>query len=156
MFESSDRSTGIAANMDESSDCSGPCEGRHGELPQEALDSARAAYAARRLRDRMFGDQLFSDPAWDLLLDLYIAHWEGRQVSVKSACIAASVPQTTALRYIAHLVELAMIKRSSHPVDARIKFLQLSERAIEKMTRYFTRSPGSRAQPATNPGEPPA
>jgi len=111
--------------MDEPLDCPEPCDAAAGELPREALDSARATYAARRLRDRMFGDQLFSDPAWDLLLDLYIAHWEGRPVSVKSACIAASVPQTTALRYIAHMVELALIKRSSHPVDARIKYLQL-------------------------------
>jgi hypothetical protein len=42
-------------------------------------------------------EDLFADPGWDILLDLYAARQEGKQVSVSSLCIAAAVPPTTAL-----------------------------------------------------------
>ena len=48
---------------------------------------ARAAYATRRRRSTIFGDsELFGEPAWDILLDLYIAHVEDTPVSVSSCC----------------------------------------------------------------------
>lgn len=47
-----------------------------------------------------FSEDLFRDPAWDMLLDLTLAHTECRRVSVTSLCIASGVPPTTALRWI--------------------------------------------------------
>src|SRR5690606_396517 len=70
-----------------------------GEEPVE-VDAAfvRGIIRARRLRDQFFRGELFADPAFDTLLDLYAARLEGRRVAVSSLCIAASVPATTALR----------------------------------------------------------
>lgn len=51
------------------------------------LALARQAYALRRKRAAIFGNpELFGEPAWDILLDLYIAHAEAKPVSVSSAC----------------------------------------------------------------------
>ncbi|MDE2442650.1 MAG: MarR family transcriptional regulator, partial [Betaproteobacteria bacterium] len=42
---------------------------------------------ARRLREEMFGSELFSDPAWDILLDLYTAEARGESVQISSLAI---------------------------------------------------------------------
>jgi len=48
------------------------------------------------MRARYFRDELFADPAWDMLLDLLQAEIAQLRVPVSSLCIAASVPATTA------------------------------------------------------------
>ena len=55
----------------------------------------RSVIRARRLRSRFFPDDLFADPAWDMLLDLLQAEIAQLRVPVSSLCIAASVPATT-------------------------------------------------------------
>lgn len=50
------------------------------------LDWARTLYGVRRLRSKHLPD-VFGEPTWDLMLDLYIAFLEGRKVTTKSACI---------------------------------------------------------------------
>jgi hypothetical protein len=68
------------------------------DAPAVEIDPAeiRAVIRARRLRNQFFADELFADPAWDMLLDLFAAGLEKRRVSVSSLCIAAAVPPTTA------------------------------------------------------------
>lgn len=104
------------------------------------LPAAIKAYRARRERDRIFGPLLFADPIWDLLLDLFIAACENRTVSVSSACIAASVPSTTALRYIRHMVATELVVRTPNPGDHRSTFLELTPTAISKMATYLSRT----------------
>ena len=44
---------------------------RHsGEVPAIAAETVRSVIRARRLRARFFDEELFADPAWDMLLDL--------------------------------------------------------------------------------------
>src|SRR4051812_45502045 len=73
-------------------------------MPQPDLSSmAEALYRLRRRRDRLFAGQSFSDPSWDLLLDLFAAEQTGRRVSITSAFLAASTPTTTAVRCLKQL-----------------------------------------------------
>ncbi len=97
----------------------------------------RRAIRARRLRDQFFGDGLFEDPAWDMLLDLFAADLEGAQVSVSSLCIAAAVAPTTALRWIGRLTEAGLFDRLPDPADRRRAFLTLSPRARRAMRGYW-------------------
>ncbi len=104
-----------------------------------ALASARQEYRGRRDREKIFGPGLFADPVWDILLDLFVACGECRQVPVTSACIAAVVPSSTALRHIAHMHELGLVQRTPHPTDSRCQYLSLTHTAYARMLSYFAR-----------------
>ncbi len=105
---------------------------------EPAVDPAdiRAAIRARRMRDQFFAGDLFADPAWDMLLDLFAAHLEHVRVSVSSLCIAASVPATTALRWITTMREAGLFERHDDPFDRRRAYVGLSETAVMGMRRY--------------------
>ena len=97
------------------------------------VELARRIYELRRSRDASFGADLFSEPAWDLLLHLFVAGAEGRTVSVSSACDGAAAPATTALRKLTQLEEGGWIVREGDPADARRSYVRLSSRATKKM-----------------------
>ena len=100
-------------------------------------EEIRKILRLRRLRERHFDPSLFADPAWDMLLDLMAARVEGERVAVSSLCIAASVPPTTALRWIKALSDHNLFERCADPDDGRRIFIQLSDRAALGMARYF-------------------
>jgi len=108
---------------------------------------ARAQLHARREREGIFGEGLFFEPAWDMLLELFVAHLEGRKITVKNACVASAVPQTTALRYIAHLVERGLIVRQRHPADSRSSHLVLTDEGCAKMIDYVSRASALPTEP---------
>ncbi len=91
----------------------------------------------RRMREQYFAADLFADPAWDMLLDLYAARLERQPVSVSSLCIAAAVPATTALRWIKTMTDAGIFLREADPQDGRRIFIALSDGANEAMARYF-------------------
>ena len=91
----------------------------------------------RRLRERYFESELFADPAWDILLDLTAAQADHRRVSVTSLCIAAAVPATTALRWIAQMTETGILLREPDPEDKRRAFILLTDKAADAMARFF-------------------
>jgi DNA-binding MarR family transcriptional regulator len=102
------------------------------------LELARRTYSDRRRRSKYFDSALFGEPAWDILLDLFIAEKEGRRVSVTSACIGAAVPPTTALRWILVLENEELIWREDDPKDARRAFLYLTPKAYTQMVEYLS------------------
>jgi hypothetical protein len=93
----------------------------------------RAIIRARRLRDQYFGAELFADPAWDILLDLFAAQLEKRKVAVSSLCIAAAVPPTTALRWIKTLTDLGLLVRAADPQDRRRVYIELAPKTAERV-----------------------
>jgi hypothetical protein len=99
-----------------------------GADPGGSIDAGqvRAIIRARRLRDQYFGNELFADPAWDILLDLFAARLEKKKVAVSSLCIAAAVPPTTALRWIKTLTDLALVVRAADPQDGRRVYIELA------------------------------
>jgi len=113
---------------------------------QTATDLQRPASAsqvrdlikARRLRDQYFDAELFADPAWDMLLDLMAARLEGVKVSVSSLCIAASVPPTTALRWIKTMTDEKIFLRTADEKDGRRIFIELSDEATAGMIGFFS------------------
>src|SRR5690242_2157665 len=60
---------------------------------------------ARRMRTFFLSSDLFAEPAWDMLLELFHAELSHRRVAVKHLCAAAAVPATTALRWLTTLVD---------------------------------------------------
>lgn len=102
------------------------------------VELARHTYDDRRRRTKIFrSEELFGEPAWDILLDLFIAAKERRRVSVTSACIGSAVPSTTALRWIAILEKQGHLVREADPGDARRVYVKLSARGYAAMLEYF-------------------
>lgn len=104
-------------------------------LPDSRL--VRKIIQQRQLRARFFDGDLFADPAWDMLLDLTAARVEHVRVSVTSLCIASGVPPTTALRWISQMSDAGLFERVEDETDRRRAFIQLTDRAVEAMARYF-------------------
>ena len=105
--------------------------------PEVSREAVRSVIRARRTRARFFAEDLFADPAWDMLLDLLQAEIAQIRVPVSSLCIAAAVPATTALRWIKTLTETGIFVRRADPHDGRRVFVEMAPATSEAMRRYF-------------------
>ncbi|MCP3730363.1 hypothetical protein M9978_07965 [Sphingomonas sp. MG17] len=101
------------------------------------IEAVKQAIWERRARDRFFDSELFADPAWDMLLDLFLSRLENRSTCVSSLCIAAATPPTTALRWIGTMTDQGLFERHPDPNDKRRHFLHLSRDAEAAMAAYF-------------------
>lgn len=102
------------------------------------LALARKAYGLRRKRATLFGNpDLFGEPAWDILLDLYIAAGEGKPVSVSSACIGSAAPATTGLRWLGVLADEGLVVREADAEDHRRVLVRLTPSGQAAMDRFF-------------------
>lgn len=93
------------------------------------------------MRSRFLNAELFKDPAWDMLLQLYADSISGQRSSVTSLCIASGSPSTTALRWLNTLISEGLVIRRPDPLDARRVFVGLSQEGAAAMERYFRSLP---------------
>ena len=91
----------------------------------------------RRVRERFFKEARFGEPAWDIILDLTLAWFEGKTVAVSSLCIASGVPMSTAMRWINEMIEVGLIDRWIDPTDGRRNLMQVSPTTRDAMLRYL-------------------
>ena len=103
----------------------------------EIAQRVKKHLATRRRRAQFFEADLFADPAWDILLDLFLAELEQRRVMISSVCAAACVPSTTALRWIKILADQGLVSRTPDFMDGRRFYLALSPIASGSMRSYF-------------------
>jgi FixJ family two-component response regulator/DNA-binding MarR family transcriptional regulator len=104
----------------------------------ELLKCAKLLQRQRAKRAEILKREFFSDPAWDIFLDLGSAKLTNQKVSVSSACAAAQVPFSTALRYVGRLVEDGLAERFGDPTDKRRDILQISERGLVHFRQYLS------------------
>jgi DNA-binding MarR family transcriptional regulator len=97
------------------------------------VDIAKRLYELRKVRNALLGNALFSEPAWDILFDLFISDHQGRQLSVSAVCIGARAPSATALRYLALLQEAELIERTRDQRDGRRSHVQLTALGRRRM-----------------------
>jgi len=90
---------------------------------------------AKRRSRLMSAANLFADPAWFIMLDLFVRQHSGLQTTVSSACHASFSPVTTALRHLAILTERNIIEREYDPVDQRRIFVKLTQEASAEIQR---------------------
>lgn len=113
----------------------------HGHDRTLRANYVRTVIRQRTLRHDYFAG-LFSDPAWDMMLDLYLAHLQQNKVSVSSLCIASRVPATTALRWIKVLTDEGLFVREPDRSDTRRIFVVAHETLINCLTSYFDKISG--------------
>ena len=101
----------------------------------------RAIQASRRRRATLFPEELFSDAAWDILLELYALYLEQQRTSISSVYAASAVPASTALRWINKLERDGMVIRTGDTLDARRSWISLSAAGVERMHTFFEMLP---------------
>ena len=87
-------------------------------------------------RDSIFGADLFEDPAWNIMLDLYSSTLHGRTVTVSDLCVASGTSATTALRRLGTLVDLGLIKRIADVSDRRRVLVVQTELGRQAMDQF--------------------
>jgi DNA-binding MarR family transcriptional regulator len=107
-------------------------------FPREALvKAARQRLSDRRRRTQHFSHAIFGEPAWEMLLILYIEH-DRRRLITTSLTGAAGVAPSTALRWLAYLESQGLVSRREHPTDARASFVDITETAVRALDSYFS------------------
>ena len=105
--------------------------------PEISAGQVMAAIRSRRLRARYFAGDIFAEPAWDMMLNLFHSELSQRRVAVSQLTEASGVPPTTALRWITVLVKQGMFTRRADPFDGRRFFIELAPETSQALHQYF-------------------
>lgn len=116
--------------------------------PEDSVRQRREALkelkSIRRDRSAYFPDDLFSDPCWEMLLDLYDARLGAEEVTVTSLGAASGVPLTTALRRMEALQKHGLIDRVEDSGDKRRTIMKLTEHGLRAVDSFFAAYLGRR------------
>lgn len=103
---------------------------RTGDSPHLRVEICRLLVKERKRVGTHLGYELCPIPAWDMLLDLYMAHHERRSVQIWSLCVASNVPMSTAHRKIGEMVESGILVRE---MDGGRVMVRLSGAYLQKL-----------------------
>jgi|GEM_PF-2673429 len=112
---------------------------------EEAKTSVRLCALAKEMRkmrearNQFFGRDAFDDPAWDILLALYIARCEGRLITVSQLCFCASVRPTDALRTVSALCDETLIERELANDNDEKVYMCLSSKGLAMTHNWLLR-----------------
>lgn len=115
----------------------GPAGAARETGPGELVGRARAILASRRRREGLFGRTIFGEPAWEMLLLLYLGPSESRRTLGRLGELAG-ISKSTALRWIDYLDRMGLVRREPHPTDKRAVFIELSEKGREALDLYLS------------------
>lgn len=90
---------------------------------------------ARRARNVVFGGELFSDPAWDILLELYAAYLGKRTILLPELARVTEVPLSTTRRWLAVLGEHGLVSVTSNLSDPDLVKVELTQDGSLKVER---------------------
>jgi DNA-binding MarR family transcriptional regulator len=81
---------------------------------------------------------MFGEPAWDMLLALYVSEQSGPRHTIVKLVAQAAAPATTALRWLEYLDKERLVVRHSNPIDRRATFIELSDKARLALDAYYS------------------
>lgn len=98
---------------------------------------AREIYDDRRRRSALFGPQMFGEPAWEMLLILYLEEGGERLTQARLAELSGT-SRSGAFRWISFLEGRGFIEREAHPTDKRHLFVQLSQTGRDRLELFLS------------------
>lgn len=107
--------------------------------PAELKRRARAVISERGRRAQFFGRAMLGEPAWDILLQLYVS--DHGVLAIRDVVLMTEEPKSTAIRWIAYLEEKGLVGRRPDPVDRRLIQVELLERGRALLDGYFRETP---------------
>jgi hypothetical protein len=103
------------------------------EAGQTLRAMAERLLAERRRRDEYFPAALFGEPAWDLLLALFIARDDGRAVTLAEAYQAARIDERHGPTLIEKLIASGLVTRSHNRGNAVL----LTDHGMDRLSDYL-------------------
>jgi len=105
---------------------------------ERIVANARTAQRRRFLRRQLVGaPELFIEPAWDMLLDLFIHECEGKSLYLYPMCIASGIPMTSALRLAQKLCDAGILRRTPDLFDGRRSIVTIEREVAHRLRAYF-------------------
>ena len=108
-----------------------------GDESGRLLTRARQILSHRRRRLELFGKELFGEPAWEMLLLLYVGQTTQRY-TIGQLAQASGAPKSTGTRWIDHLEEQGLVEKDEHPTDQRTAFVKLSKKGQDALALYLS------------------
>lgn len=103
-----------------------------------ALANALLTQRRRLLRRQLLGaDHLFGEPAWDMLIELFIHQLEGKPISMSSLGLASGMSATSGLRLVQNLLDAGLILREVDREDARRTLITLAPGILHRLSLFF-------------------
>ena len=100
-----------------------------------AYERARMALMVRKRRAQHFNALIFNDPAWDVLLHLFVHEHEGKSMSVQALAELAGTGQSTMERWVTILVEERLVERHRHSLggETALAITQIGRTAMVEL-----------------------
>ena len=98
---------------------------------------AQSVFVHRKRRHRFFPRAMFGEPAWDMLLSLFITDVSGARQTVGRLTDVTETPPTSALRWIQYLEKERLVEREPHPTDRRILFIELTDKGRRSVEAWL-------------------
>jgi DNA-binding MarR family transcriptional regulator len=98
---------------------------------------ARKLIEDRCRRNYLFGEQLFGEPAWDMLLALYGRNDRQELSDMVWLADAAHIPQSTAVRWQWALIERGLVEFAPKRAFGVAAEVRLTEQGRQLMERYL-------------------
>lgn len=108
----------------------------------EALVNARRHLFDCKTRESVFGHpEFFGDPAWNMLVELFIAHEERRDLTAAQVCGRTDAALQTAHRWLAIMEREGLVMAVRATSDEADRQIFISPASIQNMHRCFGRGP---------------
>ena len=101
------------------------------------LQVARTLLALRKRRADYLHRSMLGEPAYDMLLALYVAGGDGHTMTAARVAKRSGVAQSSALRWIDYLVSKQLVERGPHPSHKRAFMLQLTPKGRAALEGVF-------------------
>ena len=114
-------------------------------IERNALELAKTAELIldfRGKRSKFIPSALLGEPAWDMLLELFIQFARGAVMSTKSLIVSSKVPPTTALRHIVVMEKSGYLTRRRSGKDRRVTLIDLTEKGVVAVGTALKAFPG--------------
>ena len=101
--------------------------------PRLTEDHILSVISVRRARGPVLGESLFSEPAWDILLELYAAELGGRSMTLSDLARAIDTPASVAARWQAALEDHGLTRSTVDAADPARIYISLTTTGSSKM-----------------------
>ena len=105
--------------------------------PDSHVEIARSIYKSRLDRLSFLDEDLLGEPAWNILLYLFIVNGTGKTTYISELCSAANAPQSVAARWISILEKRGLIVNWTDEEGLKELKISLSNKGVNQLTEYF-------------------